>query len=85
MATYTKVVDPNNGAGTDYTSLAAWEAGEQGLYSSGDIAIADCKRTGATKDTNSVTISGWTAGVIPKVIVNAAYRHEGYIPFILIS
>ena len=49
MATYTKTVDPNGGS--DYLSLALWEAGEQGLYSSGDIAIADCKRTGATKDT----------------------------------
>ena len=75
MATYTATVDPNGGS--DYTSLANWEAGEQSLYSSTDIAIADCKRTGATKDTTAVTVSGWTAGVIPKIIVNAAYRHEG--------
>lgn len=33
MATYTKTVDPNGGA--DYTSLSAWEAGEQARYSSG--------------------------------------------------
>lgn len=77
MATYTKIVDPNNGAGTDYTSLLNWEAGEQALYTSGDIAIADCRRTGATKDTTAVAIAGWTSGVIPKIIVNAAYRHEG--------
>ena len=75
MATYTKTVDPNGGS--DYASLSAWEAGEQALYSSGDIAIADCKRTGATKDTTIVTVAGWTAGVIPKIIVNAAHRHEG--------
>ena len=75
MATYTKTVDPNGGS--DYTSISAWEAGEQTLYSSGDIAIADCKRTGATKDTTAVTISGWTAGVVPKIIVNSLYRHEG--------
>lgn len=75
MATYTKTVDPNGGA--DYASIALWEAGEQTLYASGDIAIADCRRTGATKDTSSVTVSGWTAGVIPKIIVNPAHRHEG--------
>lgn len=75
MATYTKTVDPNGGA--DYSSIAAWEAGEQALYSSGDIAIADCRRTGATKDTTAVVVGGWTTGVIPKIIVNSAYRHEG--------
>lgn len=75
MSEYTKTVDPNGGS--NYTSLSAWEAGEQTLYSSGDIAIADCKRTGATKDTTALTISGWTTGVIPKIIVNSNYRHEG--------
>lgn len=75
MATYTKTVDPNGGS--NYASLNAWEAGEQTLYASGDIAVADCKRTGATKDTTAVTIAGWTAGVVPKIIVNAAHRHEG--------
>lgn len=77
MATYTKTVDPNGGA--DYTSISAWEAGEQTLYSSGDIAIADCRRTGSTSDTTTVAIGGWTAGVIPKIIINASYRHEGKI------
>lgn len=75
MATYTKTVDPNGGA--DYASIALWEAGEQTLYTSGDIAIADCKRTGSLKDTTAVVVSGWTIGVIPKIIVNAAHRHEG--------
>lgn len=75
MATYTKTVDPNGGA--DYASLALWEAGEQTLYSSGDIAIADCRRTGVLKDTNAVTVSGWTSGVEPHIIVNEAHRHEG--------
>ena len=75
MATYTKTVDPNGGS--NYASISAWEAGEQALYVSGDIAIADCKRTGVLKDTTAVTIAGWTVGVIPKIIVNAAHRHEG--------
>lgn len=75
MATYTKTVDPNGGA--DYPNIATWEAGEQTLYSSGDIAFADLYRTGASKDTTAVTVAGWTAGVIPKIIVNPAHRHEG--------
>jgi len=28
--TVTKIIDPDNGSGTDYTSLSAWEAGQQG-------------------------------------------------------
>jgi len=75
MTTYTKIVDP--GGSGDYTSLSAWEAGEQTLYASGDIAIADVRRTTSAKDTTAVTISGWTTGVIPKIIVNSAYRHQG--------
>ena len=75
MATYSKTVDPNGGA--DYASIALWEAGEQSLYTSGDIAIADCIQTGPVQDTTPVTISGWTSGVIPKVIVNPSYRHDG--------
>lgn len=75
MATYTKTVDPNGGA--DYASLALWEAGEQTLYTSGDVAVADCRRTGALKDTDGFIIGGWTAGVVPRIEVNAAHRHEG--------
>lgn len=78
MTEYVKTVDPNGSA--DYTSLNLWEDGEDALYSSGDVAIADCRRTGATKDTTAVTISGWTAGVIPKIIVNPLYRHDGKWP-----
>lgn len=76
MAEYIKTVDPNGGA--DYSSLAAWEAGEQALYSSGDVAIADCKRTGPTKDTTKAAVSGWVDGVVPKIIANPLYRHEGW-------
>lgn len=75
MATYTKVVDPNGGG--DYTSLSAWEAGEQGLYVSGDTAIAECRRTGASVDSAACIVEGWTAGVIPRITVHADYRHEG--------
>lgn len=80
MATYTTIVDPGNEQSewsTDYTSLSAWEAGEQTSYSSGDIAIADCRRSTSTKDTTAVTIDGWTSGVVPKIQVHADCRHEG--------
>jgi len=75
MATYTTTVDPNGGA--DYASINAYVGGEDTLYSSGDIAVADCRRSGATKDTTAVNVTGFTAGVIPKIIVNSAYRHQG--------
>ena len=77
MTIYTSIVDPNGPGGEDYTTLVGWEAGEQTSYSSGDIAIADCQRDGSAKDTDELTIHGWTAGVIPKIIVNSSYRHEG--------
>lgn len=80
MAEYTTIVDPGNEQSewsTDYTSLSAWEAGEQGLYSSGDSAIADCRRSTSTKDTAVVDFASWTSGVISKLIVHADYRHEG--------
>ena len=75
MAVYPKTVDPNGSA--DYARLSLWEAGEQALYVSGDEAIADCWRKGPLKDTTQVTVGGWPTGVIPKIIVNAAHRHEG--------
>ncbi len=75
MATITKIVDPNGGG--DYTSISAWQAGERTLHGSGDIVIASCRRTGATLDTTTVAITGWNAGVIPQIIVEPAYRHEG--------
>lgn len=75
MTTYTKIVDP--GGSGDYTSLAAWEAAEQTLYSSGDIAVAVCRRTTSTVDTSRLIVAGWTTGVIPKITVDDNYRHEG--------
>ena len=75
MTTFTKTVDPNGGS--DYLSISLWEAGEQTLYTSGDIAIADCKRTGEAVDTTSVLVNGWTAGVLPRIVANSAHRHDG--------
>ena len=75
MATYTKIVDPNGGG--DYVSLSAWQVGEKGLYSSGDTAQAICRRTGATKDTTALSVTGWTAGVNVKITVDSNYKHNG--------
>jgi hypothetical protein len=72
---YAFTVDPNGGS--DYTSISAWQAAKKSAYSSGDVVIAYCKRTGATKDTTTVNITGWTAGVIPKIIVDPDYRSDG--------
>lgn len=74
MAEYVSIVDPN-GNGADYTSLANWVAGEQGLYTAADTAKALCRRTGPLKDTSQVYITGFTA--VPVVDVDTAYRHEG--------
>lgn len=75
MTEYVKTVDPNGGA--DYSSLNLWEDGEDDLYQSGDVAIADCRRNGSAKDTTAVNVNGWTTGVEARVVVNPAYRHEG--------
>ena len=59
--TVTKIVDPDNGTGTDYTSLSAWEAGMQkDLVSADEISVAKCRCTGGTADTTAFSINGWT-------------------------
>lgn len=56
-----KIVDPDNGSGTNYTSLSAWEAGEQkDLVSADEIAVAKCRCTNGTADSTNTDISGWT-------------------------
>jgi len=77
-----KIVDPDNGSGTDYTSLSAWEAGQQqDLVTNDRIAVAKCRCTGGTADTTAVTISGWTTDLTHyiKIWTDPAegYRHEG--------
>jgi len=78
-----KIVDPDNGSGTDYTSLAAWEAGEQGDLTGArdEIAVAKCRCTGGTADTTAVTISGWTTDSTRYIKIwtdpSESYRHDG--------
>lgn len=77
------IVDPDNGSGTDYTSLSAWEAGEQGDLTGArdEIAVAKCRCTGGTADTTSVMIAGWTTDSTRYIKIwtdpSESYRHDG--------
>ncbi len=79
----TTVVDPNSGAGYDYTNLLGWEAGQQGTIT--EPEIAKCRCTGGTADTTAFTIAGWTdvseTNYI-KIWTDPAesYRHAGIYP-----
>ena len=81
--TVTKIIDPDNGSGTDYTSLSAWEAGEQGDLTGArdEIAVAKCRCTGGTADTTAVTIDGWTTSSTQYIKIwtdpAESYRHNG--------
>lgn len=83
MATeITNIVDPDNGAGTDYTSLTTWESTEQrDLVSADEIEIAKCRSTSGSADTSALNISGWTTDSTRyiKIFTDPAesYRHDG--------
>jgi len=77
-----KIADPDNGAGTDYTSLSAWEAGEQkDLVTADEIAVAKCRCTSGSADTSAVTIDGWTTDADRYIKIwtdpSENYRHNG--------
>jgi len=78
-----KIVDPDNGSGTNYTSLSAWEAGEQGDLTGArdEIAVAKCRCTGGTADSTNVTIDGWTTDADHYIKIwtdpSESYRHDG--------
>lgn len=78
-----KIVDPDNGAGTDYTSLSAWEAGEEkDLQQADEIAIAKCRCTGGSADTDAVVIDGsWNTDADRYIKIwtdpSENYRHDG--------
>ena len=77
-----KIVDPDNGSGTNYTSLSAWEAGEQGDLTGArdEIAVAKCRCTGGTAD-SAVTIDGFTTSTTQYIQIwtdpSESYRHDG--------
>jgi len=78
-----KIIDPDNGSGTNYTSLSAWEAGEQGDLTGArdEIAVAKCRCTGGTADTTAVDIAGWTTDTTHYIKIwtdpSESYRHDG--------
>lgn len=59
-----KTIDPDNGSGTDYLSLDAWEDDNGGtssnLPSIDIIAVAECRASSGGNDTMQVYISGWS-------------------------
>ena len=77
-----KIVDPDNGSGTDYTSLSAWEAGQQqDLVTNDRIAVAKCRCTGGTADTTTCEVAGWTTSATQYIKIwtdpAESYRHTG--------
>lgn len=60
MAGGTVIVDPDSGAGTDYTTLSAAEAGEQGTLTE-DMHV-QCRASSGGNDTVSTTFFGWSPG-----------------------
>ena len=58
-----KIVDPDNGPGTDYLSLLAFEAGERrDLVAADEIAVAEVRSSGTPDKTNEVDFdsANWT-------------------------
>ena len=85
MATeVTVIVDPDNGAGTDYTSLAAAIAGEaRNLVTADEQLTIKCRCTGGTAD-GPATVSGFTTDATRYVKIwtdpSESYRHAGIFP-----
>ncbi|MCK5591170.1 MAG: hypothetical protein KAI72_04370, partial [Candidatus Pacebacteria bacterium] len=67
LAEFVSIIDPDDGAGTDYTSLSSWEANNQAdLTSTTTLVFSHAGITGTISDTDSVTgvTSGATADVV---------------------
>lgn len=65
-------------AAGDYTSLSAWEAGEQGDLTGvrDEIAVAECY---SFEDTTAVSVTGWTTDATRyiKIYTPTSERHDG--------
>lgn len=78
-----RIVDPGNGAGTDYTSLNLWAVAEAAdLVSADIIAVAQCRATGGAADTTMVpSLSGFISDSNRYVKIwtdpTEGYRHSG--------
>lgn len=73
----TTITNTIKSSGGDYTSLSAWEAGEQrNLVTADEIEVAECYNFSVT---DSVNISGWTTDATRyiKIVAPAAERHDG--------
>lgn len=81
--TVTKIVDPDSGAGTDYTSLSAAEAAEravqQDLVGNDRILVFECRSTSGTADTTFMEFTGWTTDSTHyiKIQSTGTNRHSG--------
>lgn len=73
MVDTVKTVKPSGG---DYTSLSAWEAGQQKIIASGDSEQAECY---SMADTTAVTINGWTTAsdAYIRIYTPTSERHDG--------
>jgi len=73
----TEVIKTIKPSGGDYTSLSAWEAGEQrDLVTADEIAVAECY---AMADTTAVVLDGWTTSSTQyiKIYTPPSERHDG--------
>lgn len=82
MADTNFIIDPDNGPGTDYTSLVTWESTEQTTISLGDRYLVDCRCTGGSADTSTsgCYINGWTINGELIIYTELKYRHRGIYP-----
>jgi hypothetical protein len=81
------VIDPDDGEGTDYTSLNAaeaahWKATSVDIVGNDEYCVATCYCTGGTADTTPVTIDGMITDATHTVTitVHATYRYSGTWP-----
>ncbi|KKM69810.1 hypothetical protein LCGC14_1447030 [marine sediment metagenome] len=73
----TSIIDPDNGGGTDYLSLNAWEAAKQAVLSAPEIA--QCRNSSGSADTTAFEISAWTTSAENYILIEAytGFQHEG--------
>jgi hypothetical protein len=76
----TEVISTIRSSGGDYTSLSAWEAGEQrNLVTADQIEVAECYDDWTSGLNDTFTVSGWTTDSTRyvKITVAAGHRHDG--------
>ena len=76
----TDVVSTIGSTGGDYTTLSAWEAGEQrNLVTADKIAVAECYDDWGSGLSDSCTVNGWTTDATryAKITVANGHRHGG--------